>query len=189
MRFLLTAALLLLSTAAAYAADDTALAEASAISYANSDYDFTVSLPNGGTLSDAATDPDWDYDETTIFTWVADDVAAQPVFLVMGSALALETDATDADIQSFVDGLTDEQNNQENGTTVEEVSGVFQIGNRGWVSVLFKDTSGETPGEFEIFVTRQGVFIYALAFHYTDGVENGTDTAEAVLSSFVTSAG
>jgi hypothetical protein len=185
MRVMLASLVLLLSATFAYAEEAAVAEEVTGATYANSDYDFTLWVPGGGTLADASTDPEWDYDETTVFTWVADDVLAQPVFLVMGSALALESEATDQDIQSFVEGLTDEQNNAENRTTVVEVSDVFQVGNRGWVGVLFHDESGETPGEFEIFVTRQGIFIYAVAFHYTDGAENGAGIAEQVLTSFV----
>jgi hypothetical protein len=187
MRVLLASWLLLLTATFAYAEETTVAEEVSGATYSNSDYDFTLWVPGGGTLADASTDPEWDYDETTVFTWVADDVAAQPVFLVMGSALALDSEATDQDIQSFVEGLTDKENNKANNTTVEEVSEVFQVGNRAWIGVLFQNDSGETPSEFEIFVTRQGVFIYAVAFHYTDGAENGAGIAEKVLTSFVTS--
>ena len=187
MRILLVPFMILLSSTFAYAAD-TVSEETAGTTYSSSDYDFSLWLPDGGVLADAATDPNWDYDETTVFTWVADDME-QAVFLVMGSALALDSEATDADIASFVEGLTDEENNKQNNTTVEEVNDVFKVGDRGWVSVLFKDHSGETPGEFEIFVTRQGVYIYAVAFHYTDGSENGLGFAEDVLSSFMTSGG
>jgi hypothetical protein len=189
MRILLISALLLLSTAFAYADDDSPAAAASSGStYSSATYDFTVWLPDGGTIADAQTDPKWDYDENTVFTWV-DENLDQPVFLVMGSALSLDTDATDDDISNFVAGLTDEDNNKANNTEVQKVSDVFQVGSRGWVSVLFKDVSTETPGEFEIFVTRQGVHIYAIAFHYTDGSEAGGDFAQQVLTSFATSQG
>jgi len=192
MRTLLAAAaLLLLSTALAYAADDAAApaTQASGTTYTSADYDFSLALPDGGTVADKTLDPKWDYDENTVFTWVADDLAAQPVFLVMGSAMSLETDATDDDISSFVQGLTDADNNKANNTEVEKVSDVFQVGNRGWVSVLFKDNNNESPGEFEIFVTRQGVHIYAVAFHYTTDQASGADLTQQVLASFTTSQG
>jgi hypothetical protein len=187
MRILLAAVFLLLSTAFAYA-EDAAVEESTGQTYTSSDFDFSLTLPDSGVIGDATTDSEWDYDETTVFTWVQEDLSL-PVFLVMGSALELETEATDQDIASFVDGLTDEENNKQNNTTVEQVSDVFQVASRGWVSVLFKDDSDGSPGEFEIFVTRQGVFIYAVAFHYTDGADNGADFAEQVLTSFTTSEG
>jgi len=189
MRIFLLPALLLLTATFAWADDSaTGLAPAASVTYSSTDYDFSLALPDDGTLADASTDPKWDYDESTVFTWV-DEQMDEPVFLVMGSALKLDTDATDQDISSFVEGLTDEDNNKKNNTSVENVSDVFQVGNRGWVSVLFKDNSEETPGEFEIFVTRQGLYIYAVAFHYTTSSSDGSDFAQTVLSSFTTSQG
>jgi hypothetical protein len=179
MRILLLAAACLLFTTAALAADS------DGVSYTSADYDFSLWLPDGGQLSDVETDPEWSHDDSTIFTWVADDQANSLVFLIMGSALALESGATDDDIASFVEGLTDEQNNAENEVTVADISEVFAIAGRGWVSVLFEDNSGEMPGEFEIFVTREGVHIYAVAFHYTAGKDAaGEQFVADVLSSF-----
>src|SRR5687767_13416235 len=117
MHILLLATTCLLLTSVAFAQDE-------GVIYTSADYDFSLSLPAGGVLSDAETDPEWDQDESTVFTWVADDQTTAPVFLVMGSALELETEATDGDIASFVEGLTDEQNNQQNQVEVQDVSDV-----------------------------------------------------------------
>jgi hypothetical protein len=88
-------------------------------------------------------------------------------------------------VANFVDGLADEENNAKNNTSVEAISDVFYVANRGWISVLFHDDSEGAPGEFEIFVTREGPYIYAIAFHYNAGAEAGAVVAEPVLTSFV----
>jgi hypothetical protein len=178
MRTLLFAAACLLLTSIAVAA------EGDPIVYTNTDYDFSLALPAGGHISDAS-DPEWSLDESTVFTWEAEDTADTLVFLIMGSALALDSEATDDDIASFVAGLTDEENNAGNQVEVVDVSDVFALAGRGWVSVLYSDNSGEMPGGFEIFVTREGVHIYSVAFHYTTGKdEASTQLVADVLSSF-----
>ena len=181
MRVFIAATLLALLPLFAYAE------EGATTTYSSDTWDFTLTLPDGGAVSDAGSEG-WEYEDPTIFAWVTAQPDS-PVFLIMGSAMALDVDATDSDVADFVNGLTDEENNIKNNVAVEEVSDTFYVGERGWISVLFKDNNEASTGEFEVFVTRQGVHIYAIAFHYLDQTEAGETTAEAVLTSFVTSGG
>ena len=185
MRIVIAATLLVLLPLCAFAEDTVTTTTTTAPTFSSADLDFTLTLPEGGTLSDAGTEG-WQYEDPTVFTWVA--VEESPLFLIMGNVVTLEAEVTDDDVSRYLAELADEESNTELNIEVEEVSDVFWIGNRGWISVLYKDNDPDAGGEFEISVTRQGTHIYAISFHYS-GAEGSDALVESVLTSFVTSGG
>jgi hypothetical protein len=160
--------------------------EGSIVTYTSLDHDFSLALPGGGVISDAYSDPNWEVDDSnTVMRWEA--TADGPVALLMASALPLEAEATDDDISKFVEGYTGSIG-EEDTSSVENVSAVFQIGNRGWISVLAKESSGE-PVWFEAYITRQGSYIYTVVFFYNSNDGSGAAVAKDVLATFTTSQG
>jgi hypothetical protein len=157
------------------------------VTYSSDEFDFSIALPGGGLIGDAFSDPDWEEDETTVLRWVGL-VEGAPITVMMVNAVTLEHEVSDDDVFAFMEGMVEGSQDPENNMSLRDVSDVFTVGNRGWISALIDDTSVDATGQYEIFVTRQGQWIYAVTFYYADGAA-GQELAGDILGTFVTSGG
>lgn len=162
-------------------------ARAQQVTYSSDAYDFSIALPGGGLIGDAYSDPDWAEDESTVVRWVGLREDA-PITVLLVNVVSLGQEVSDDDVFAFMEGMVAGSEDPENNMSLRDVSDVFTVGNRGWISALIDDTAADATGQYEIFVTRQGQWIYAVTFYYADGVA-GQEQAGEILGTFTTSGG
>jgi len=108
----------------------------SMVVYTSADHSFALGLPSAGTIRDA-NDPDWESNGSTVFTWEAAGEAAPLSFATL-NVIAYDDDATDADVDAFMDDELSDDNLTHNKAELKSTGDPLTLGGHVWSNARFK---------------------------------------------------